>query len=745
MDGNGKDPLPLNVRQGFPQLCNSLGNVHAMDELFFSLSTFAFETLTMTKHQQVRYVNNIFRKKDNLNVAGRSELLDIYLCPVCMEEDQLQYGEPYIRRSHQLNGICTCHKHGCMLRKYVGQRGHACDYNQADFKTVDSTIAIELLNLYTKYVQNIFAANVMSNIEEVKAIIMNKVHEMGYSSDDKYASLIDDMKDWKYKDLWIKEPSLLISRRLFFGVKYLNSPEIIPLLMFLFPDPKDFLQLVTNKPIIKEYQCDICNKKYYSTEQAELDGWGCPYCDEKNSLQDRLARLVNTIGKNQYFLKGDYLSLGKTVDVYHNRCQKVIKMIPVKFMFEEIKCPCERKIMFKDAKKMIEANAGFRLIEFKDTSTEVTILHEECGEIFTRKDLYRFRDYPFCKHCHPWYMKPELYEKKVRDLVGDEYTVIRGYRNSDEQVILRHEKCGIEQPYIPRKFLYGQRCKECTEQISLKTLDRMLREYSEGKYKIKEYQGGRYIIENTIFGEIKGMDTARILQEILRPTPSDILPVENKHAIIRPLSQWEKMFRLLLEFKDEYGTVVVQNKRMYKGLALGEWCARQRREHKKGILKEPRKKALINIGFEFNPTERDWNLRYEQYKRYIADNNGNPYITCSVIYEGMSLGDWVVTQHEKFMAGKLPVDQLEKMKEANPDMFAISGNFSHHKQEWLRKYELYKCYIEEIGSAEILHRAAYKGELLGRWVVHQRENYKAGKLSEERILLMRVLDPNRFN
>lgn len=174
------------------------------------------------------------------------------------------------------------------------------------------------------------------------------------------------------------------------------------------------------------------------------------------------------------------------------------------------------------------------------------------------------------------------------------------------------------------------------------------------------------------------------------------------------------MFLLLSEYKAEYGTAKVANRRKYKGKSLGEWCARQRREYTKEILKGPRQKALIDIGFEFNPIESDWDCRYKQYKRYIADNNGNPYITCSTIYEGMSLGDWVTNQHEKYIAGKLSTEKLEKMRAVDPDRYAAGNPIHYHKKEWLRKYELYKSYIKETGSTKILHRTIYKEELLGR-------------------------------
>jgi len=46
-------------------------------------------------------------KKDNL-----------YYCPLCIEEDIKKVGEPYFHRKHQLEGVMTCHKHGCYVKAY---------------------------------------------------------------------------------------------------------------------------------------------------------------------------------------------------------------------------------------------------------------------------------------------------------------------------------------------------------------------------------------------------------------------------------------------------------------------------------------------------------------------------------------------------------------------------------------------------------------------------------------------------
>jgi hypothetical protein len=39
-------------------------------------------------------------------------------CPLCSEQDVYNYGESYFRRSHQLQGIFVCYRHGCLLKQF---------------------------------------------------------------------------------------------------------------------------------------------------------------------------------------------------------------------------------------------------------------------------------------------------------------------------------------------------------------------------------------------------------------------------------------------------------------------------------------------------------------------------------------------------------------------------------------------------------------------------------------------------
>lgn len=593
---NGKNPIPIEVRGGFEKLCDVLGVTESLNELYLSLSTFSFESLAMTKLQQTRIVNNVFQKQDDLNNRSNSLFSNLKICPECANEDSLLYRTPYFHRSHQLSGVYTCHKHHCMLEKYVGVKGHECDYNKNDYEIIKSEISIDALNAYTDYVQYIFDAMCTTDIEQMKGIFLRKLNDLGYCGDNNYSALFDDIGAWKYKDLFVKTPEYLMKRRILGVIRDTNMQELIPLLMFAFSDPKDLVCEIYSEALINVYKCENCDQIYYSTPQAVADGWGCPHCNRKLSTQERFIRLIDTIGNRQYIVKSNFESMTKKVLLYHQRCEQNFEIMPAKFLYEGIRCSCENIIIYKDAKKAIEAYKGFKLEEFQTSTLPVTIFHDDCKRTFSC-GYHKFLKFPNCRCCKPSIITPEIFKKRVQDLVGDEYSIVKGYTTADEKIILKHNRCGLEQEYDPYYFYDGQRCKYCRTQISHNKIENLLIEYSDGKYVVAKRNRNNWDVKNTLTDETISLSPLRILQEIFRPTTSEVLPVEHKKIMKTPLSQWEEMFQLLLAYREEYGTINVNKTCRYKGRNLGHWCIRQRCQYKKGKLKSTRIQALRAIGF----------------------------------------------------------------------------------------------------------------------------------------------------
>lgn len=96
----------------------------------------------------------------------------------------------------------------------------------------------------------------------------------------------------------------------------------------------------------------------------------------------------------------------------------------------------------------------------------ITIKCNDCGTIFKAKtDL--FLKNPKCgyRNC---LIRTSLVEK-VKEIAGDEYTVIKNFATLDrdskefKKILIRHNDCEEEYTVIPRNFIKGRRCPKCTK------------------------------------------------------------------------------------------------------------------------------------------------------------------------------------------------------------------------------------------------------------------------------------------
>ena len=102
-----------------------------------------------------------------------------------------------------------------------------------------------------------------------------------------------------------------------------------------------------------------------------------------------------------------------------------------------------------------------------------------------------------------------------------------------------------------------------------------------------------------------------------------------------------------------------------KGVLLGNWLQSQRDKYKAGKLTRSQEDALVSSGITLDPLAAEWERRYEQYKRYIQQNNGSSDITKRTIFEGEKLGVWVVLQRRNYNIGKLSEERYKKLCDIN--------------------------------------------------------------------------------
>lgn len=110
-------------------------------------------------------------------------------------------------------------------------------------------------------------------------------------------------------------------------------------------------------------------------------------------------------------------------------------------------------------------NDKFKLIgEFNEEY--ITIKCNDC-ETVSKVKTEDFLKNPKCTYYNCSHRQSLV--EQINEIAGDEYTVLKNFytldRNSKDfkKILIRHNKCGNVYSIIPRNFIKGRRCPECTK------------------------------------------------------------------------------------------------------------------------------------------------------------------------------------------------------------------------------------------------------------------------------------------
>lgn len=562
-------------------------------ELYRKVSTFDFESMFMTTEEQARYINGVFRKQDKLNPPV-NPLIDVTrICPDCYREDLRQFKQPYLHRIHQLSGVKVCSKHKKVLLKYYRKKQLEAKCLSADYtEIVEGLKSQESMEAYSDYAIKLFESGIFTNIKLIKQTIRKKAAELDYSVKDKYQSMAWDIRNWGYSDLITYNIEYFMRVKLI-TAKYMNPVEVVPVIMFLFPDVNEFIDAVgKTDQIIIDRICPVCGKNYCTTKYAEKVGYRCPHCEQKISLQERFKQYVKNLDK-MYMPQEDMLSMDKPVKMLHKKCGEIVSIKPRAFLFEGVRCMCEHVLIEKDVRDKINIFDYFDLQSYNSNDDSITIYCEVCHHFFT-SNYHKFLKSPKCKVCNTRKMTAKIFEERVYNKVGDEYTIIKGFIDQNTKVAIRHELCGNIQEYKPSHFLDGQRCKYCGKETkvwenSLKLLMEYKKETGNTDVpKRREYKGeslGRWAqSQRTRFKD--GKLTERQIQR-LTDIGFEFDPLE---------AEWLRKYALYEEYVKETGKTDISKRTDFKGEHLGAWINTQLKNYREGRLSDKRIELLKRIG-----------------------------------------------------------------------------------------------------------------------------------------------------
>ncbi|MGW5891918.1 hypothetical protein [Priestia megaterium] len=224
---------------------------------------------------------------------------------------------------------------------------------------------------------------------------------------------------------------------------------------------------------------NVCGYEYEIYPDSFSSGRRCRRCrDEKagkskRKTNEQFIKEVDDAVGDEYTFLDSYETAHKHLRVKHNICEYEYKVTPHNFLASKggKRCPkCAGNIkkntdIFK--KELFElVGDKYEIIgEYKNAQTYVTMKHTECGhEYSVTPHVFKGKD-SRCPKCFKNAKKTqEQFIEEVYGMVGNEYSVLGEYQNSQTKIRMKHTECNHEYLVTPSHFLNTKRrCPKCNE------------------------------------------------------------------------------------------------------------------------------------------------------------------------------------------------------------------------------------------------------------------------------------------
>ena len=199
---------------------------------------------------------------------------------------------------------------------------------------------------------------------------------------------------------------------------------------------------------------------------------------------------------------------------------------------------------------------------------------------------------------------------------------------------------------------------------------------------------------------------------------------------------WEDAYRAAEDFYRENGHLSVPSSMK----SLNGWVIRQRTNYRNHTMTDEQYQRLSAIGMVWT-IDDIWDGNYEKAKKYYEEHGNLDIPALYVTEDGVGLGSWYRRIRKEYLNGTMPEERMRQLDAIGMQRESVI------RRNWMQNYEAAKRFYEENGH--LMVRAGYiteDGVKLGTWITGQRENYKAGRLTDEQIALLEKIQMhwNRF-
>ncbi|MBR4745078.1 MAG: Helicase associated domain protein [Oscillospiraceae bacterium] len=199
----------------------------------------------------------------------------------------------------------------------------------------------------------------------------------------------------------------------------------------------------------------------------------------------------------------------------------------------------------------------------------------------------------------------------------------------------------------------------------------------------------------------------------------------------RKTESWNVKYELAKQYYTEKENLLIPSSyETTEGIKLGMWISRQRRDYFNNKLSKKKIELLEKIEMVWSVSDAQWFENYGIAKKYYIEN-GNLLIPLKyTTNSGIKIGSWIGSQRKQYKDRKLSKDRIELLEK-------IGMLWSVYDEQWYENYNSAIEYYNKYGDLLVpLRYITTNNKKLGVWISFQRNSYKSGKLTAEKIELL---------
>lgn len=222
---------------------------------------------------------------------------------------------------------------------------------------------------------------------------------------------------------------------------------------------------------------------------------GCPLCSGKvRKDTEYFKHEVRNLVGDEYEVIGEYVNTHTKIKFKHLTCGTEFEMTPHNFIAGQ-RCPkCQhgsKRKTTEEFKQELFDKVGDEYTledEYITKDTKVNFRHKLCNRLWYQTPGEILSGYR-CVYCYgnPIWTQ-EQFESKIKELFGDEFTVIGKYINNNTKIKMKHNSCGNEWDVRPKDIIHKHSgCPICNMSKGERRIQKFLTENKINNVYTKEY------------------------------------------------------------------------------------------------------------------------------------------------------------------------------------------------------------------------------------------------------------------